>query len=315
MNVLVTGGAGFIGSHLVDDLLAKGHKPIVYDNFATGKKQNLEHIKDKVTIIEGDICDFDKLKNAMKNADCVLHQAAAVSVPRSIKEPQLYVDVNIKGTLNVLEASRLSGVKRVVFASSSSVYGDSNKFPIKEENTGTRLSPYAISKYSAEDFCKYFWKVQGLATVALRYFNVFGPRQDPTSQYAAVIPKFIMMLLEGKQPTIYGDGEQVRDFTYVKNVTHGNILALEAKDAPGMSINLANKEGITVNQLFSKIAKLLETNIKPIYTNPRPGDIHSSLAENAKAKKLLKYSPVVSFDEGLKLTVDWFVQQWKKKSA
>jgi len=315
MRVLVTGGAGFIGSHIVDALLEKNHDVIVYDNFATGKKQNLTHVWKRIKVVEGDVCDFDKLKKTCTDVDFVFHEAAAVSVPRSLAEPMLYVDVNIKGTFNVLEASRLNGVKRVAFASSSSVYGDNQKLPLKEEETGTRLNPYAISKYTAEDLCRFFWKVQGLQTVCLRYFNVFGPRQDPTSQYAAVIPKFISLIMKGERPTIFGDGEQIRDFTYVKNVAHANLLALKAANAPGETINIANKQGISINQLFTKINTLLEKHIKPVYTKPRTGDIHSSLGDNAKAKKILSYAPILSLDEGLALTTRWFKEEWKKKSA
>ena len=305
MRALVTGGAGFIGSHLVDKLVEKGWHVVVYDNLSTGSKENVSQ-KKNVTFVNADIRDEKKLKQAVKNVECVFHQAAVTSVPRSLKEPQLYFDVNIGGTYKVLEAARLAGVKRVVCASSSSVYGDEAMLPLKEEKTGTRLSPYAISKYSAEDVCKFFWKVHGLETVSLRYFNVFGPRQNPYSQYSAVVPKFIMLMLKGKPPSIFGDGEQMRDFTFVENVVHANLLAASARKAPGHSINIANRQGMTVNELVKKLNRVLKTNIKPVHVAPRQGDIRHSLGDNEKAKRLLGYNSIKSIDEGLRVTVEWY---------
>ncbi len=305
MRALVTGGAGFIGSHLVDKLADDGWSVVVYDNLSTGFKDNVSK-KKNVTFVNADICDEKKLKQACKGVDCIFHQAAVTSVPRSLKEPLLYFDVNIGGTFKVLEAARLAGVKRVVFSSSSSVYGDQARLPLKEEDTGVRLSPYAISKYSGEDLCRFFWKVHGLDTVSLRYFNVFGPRQNPHSQYAAVVPKFIMHMLKGAKLEIFGDGEQMRDFTFVENVVHANLLAASARKAPGNSINVANRQGMTVNELVKKLNHVLKTNIKPVHVAPRQGDIRHSLGDNEKAKSLLGYKPVKSIDEGLRVTVEWY---------
>ena len=304
MRTLVVGGAGFIGSHLVDKLLADNFEVIIYDNFSAGRRENLENVADKVEIIEGDIRDFDKFKEASKGSDYVLHQAAATSVPRSLKEPELFFDVNLKGTYNVLEASRLNKVKRVVFASSSSVYGDNQELPLKEEKTGNRLSPYAVSKYAGEDLCRFFWKTHGLETVCLRYFNVFGPRQNPDSQYAAVIPKFIKLMKEGQQPQIYGDGEQKRDFTYISNVVHANMLALTAIDAPGQVINAANQKGTTVNELVSMLKSIMGTEIEAEHVDQRPGDIRHSSGDNTKAREILGYKILTDVYDGLELTVN-----------
>ncbi len=303
--ILVTGGAGFIGSHLTEELVKNGNEVTVLDNLFTGKKENLCAVENKINFVQADIREQEVLKKHFFGVDTVFHQAALRSVPASLKDPQAYTDVNITGTYNVLEAARISGVRRVVFASSSSVYGDLLDLPQKEEKTGTRLSPYAISKYTGEDLCKYFWKTYGLQTVMLRYFNVFGARQDPFSQYAAVIPLFILALKEGKRPTIFGDGTQTRDFTYVANVVRANILAMSAKNAIGESINVANGEGISVNDLFEQIRNILNKDIKPIYVPQRKGDIMHTKADTTKLKKL-GYEPAASFDDALKKTVEWY---------
>lgn len=307
--ILVTGGAGFIGSHITEELVKQGHKVIVLDNFSTGSKKNLAKVINGVEIIEGDIRNLELLKQKFTGVDAILHQAALRSVPASLKDPQAYTDVNITGIYNVLEAARVSGVNRVVFASSSSVYGDSTDLPQKEEKTGTRLSPYAISKFTGEDYCKFFHRTYGLETVALRYFNVFGPRQDPKSQYAAVIPLFITALLRNEQPTIFGDGKQTRDFTYVSNVVQANICAITA-NAAGQSINIANGEGTSVNELFEKIKRFLNKDSQPHYAPERTGDVKHTKADTTKMKQLLAFEPI-KFDEGLKTTVEWYCENYR----
>lgn len=303
--VLVTGGAGFIGSHVVDLLVQENHQVVVVDNFFTGKEQNIEHLKDKITVFKEDIRNLEGLKKAFEGVEFVLHQAALRSVPTSIKEPEQYIDVNVKGTLNVLEAARLTAVKKVIFASSSSVYGTAKKLPLKEGKESIKISPYAITKHVGEDLCKYYYKIYGLETVSLRYFNVFGPRQDPHSPYAAVIPLFIKAVLNDQQPTIFGDGEQTRDFTYIENAAKANLLAMKIKKARGKVFNIANQEGISVNTILQKINNHLGKNISAKYDPPRLGDMKHTIAENSKAKKILGYQNFVPFEDGLKKTIDW----------
>jgi len=308
--IIVTGGAGFIGGHITETLVKQGYSVRVIDNLSTGKKENLKSVINKIEFVQADIRDLEGLKNNFSEVDTVFHQAALRSVPASLKDPQAYIDVNVIGTYNVLEAARVCGVKRVVFASSSSVYGDLQELPQKEDKTGTRLSPYAISKYTGEDLCKYFWKTYELETVVLRYFNVFGARQDPFSQYAAVIPLFILALKEGKRPTIFGDGTQTRDFTYVVNVVRANILAMNAKTAVGETINVANGEGVSVNDLFEQIRSVLNKDIKPICVSQRKGDVKHTKADTTELKKL-GYEPAVSFDDALRKTVEWHNVEYK----
>lgn len=303
---LLTGGAGFIGSHLAGELSQRGEKVRVIDNFITGKRENLSSFLDKVEFIEGDIRDLALCRRAVEGIDFVLHQAALPSVPRSVADPVTSNEINITGTLNLLLASRDAGVKRFVFASSSSVYGDNPELPKKEGREGSPLSPYALTKIVGEKYCLIFHRVFGLPTVSLRYFNIFGPRQDPHSQYSAVIPKFINMMLGGYKPTVFGDGEQSRDFTFVENVVESNILAAEAQDAPGEEINIACGERTTVNFLAAKINEILGSKIKPTYDKPRPGDIKHSYADISKAKKILNYTPFVAFAEGLEKTINWY---------
>lgn len=303
---LVTGGAGFIGSHLAGELSQRGEKVRVIDNFITGKRENLSSFLDKVEFIEGDIRDLALCRQAVEGIDFVLHQAALPSVPRSVADPVTSNEINITGTLNLLLASKDAGVKRFVFASSSSVYGDNPELPKKEGREGSPLSPYALTKIVGEKYCLIFHRVFGLPTVSLRYFNIFGPRQDPHSQYSAVIPKFINMMLGGHKPTVFGDGEQSRDFTFVENVVESNILAAEAQDAPGEEINIACGERTTVNFLAAKINEILGSKIKPTYDKPRPGDIKHSYADISKAKKILNYTPFVAFAEGLEKTINWY---------
>lgn len=303
---LVTGGAGFIGSHLVESLLSQHQDVRVLDNFLTGKKENIADFSDGIELIEGDIRDLATCKKAMAGVDVVFHQAALPSVPRSVEDPFLTNAINVNGTLNMLIASREAAVEKFVFASSSSVYGDDPGLPKKEGQEGVPLSPYAASKIAGEKYCQVFWQNYGLDTVSLRYFNIFGPRQDPLSQYAAVIPIFISKISQGVSPTIYGDGLQSRDFTFVRNVVQANLLASRAEDVAGEIFNIACGERITVNDLFAIIRDMHDRDIEPVHDKPRPGDILHSFADITKGKKMLKYEPAVSFEDGLKETVLWF---------
>ncbi len=305
---LVTGGAGFIGSNLVERLLQNGEKVRVIDNFATGKTENLNPFLDQIELINGDIRYLNTVIEAMKDVDYVLHQAALPSVPRSIETPLESNDVNTNGTLNILYAAKEAKVKRVVYAASSSAYGESPTLPKVETMQTSPLSPYAVNKLAGEYNCKAFYNVYGLETVAVRYFNIYGRRQDPNSYYSAVIPKFIKAFLKGEQPIIFGDGEQSRDFTYIDNVLNANLLACKAPiKAAGRVMNIACGERITLNKLAMEIKNLLNVDISPINGQPRAGDIKDSLADVSLAKELIGYEPKVLIDEGLKLTVDWFL--------
>ena len=309
---LVTGGAGFIGSHISEELVKRDHEVRILDNFLTGKKENIVSLLDKIEFIEGDIKDFETCQHALEGVDFVLHQAALPSVPRSIKDPLTTNENNIRGTLNVLLASREAKVKKVVIASSSSVYGDDTHLPKIESRQGNPLSPYALSKLVGEHYCRIFSQIYGLSTVFLRYFNIFGPRQDPFSQYAAVIPNFITKMLKGEKPIIFGDGEQSRDFTFVSNVVEANILASKAQDVSGEAFNIACGERTTVNSLVNTINEVLNKNIDPVHDEPRPGDVKNSFAEISKARKMLKYEPLVPFNEGLKKTINWYQERNKE---
>lgn len=306
---LVTGGAGFIGSHIAEELVECGHKVRIVDNFLTGKRENIASFLDKIELIEGDIRDFSLCKRASDGVDFVLHQAALPSVPRSIEDPLMTNEINVKGTLNLLIASRDSGVKKFVFASSSSVYGDDPRLPKKEGEEGAPLSPYAISKLVGEMYCQVFSQIYSLSTVCLRYFNIFGPRQDPYSQYSAVIPNFINKMVKEESPTIFGDGEQSRDFTYVANVVEANKLAVEAEDVSGEILNIACGERTTVNSLVIEINQILKKDIKAIYDKSRPGDVMHSYADISEAENVLKYKPLVSFTEGLKRTIHKYMDK------
>ena len=305
---LVTGGAGFIGSHIAERLVERGDSVVVLDNLSTGKVANLAGCRDRITFIEGDLRDLDTVKSACRGVDYVLHEGALASVPRSIADPIASNEVNLNGTLNVLAAAREARVRRVVYAASSSVYGDTPTLPKQEDMPADPLSPYAVSKYAGELYCRSFVRLYGIETVVLRYFNVFGPRQDPTSQYAAVIPLFITALQEGKSPTIFGDGEQSRDFTYVANVVEANLLACQAPDASGRVINIACGERITINDLIRALQQLLKVDTEPIYDQPRPGDVKHSVADITRARELLGYETVVAFEEGLRRTAEWFAK-------
>lgn len=306
---LVTGGAGFIGSNIAEELVKRGAEVRVIDNFLTGKRENITSFLDKIEFIEGDIRDLKTCSRALDGMDFILHQAALPSVPRSVEDPLLTNEINIKGTLNLLLASQESQAKKFVFASSSSVYGDDPRLPKKEDMEEAPLSPYAITKIVGEMYCRIFSQIYGLSTICLRYFNIFGPRQDPSSQYAAVIPNFIDKMLKGERPVIFGDGEQSRDFTYISNVVEANILAAKAKDVSGAILNVACSERTTVNSMAEKINEILRKNIKPSYNKPRPGDVKHSFADISKAEKMLKYSPRVSFKEGLEKTIQWYQER------
>jgi UDP-N-acetylglucosamine 4-epimerase len=306
---LVTGVAGFIGANLVEALLNMGYKVRGLDNFSTGKKENVEEFIDNPNyeFIEGDIRDFETCLRACDGIDYVLHQAALGSVPRSMKEPLIYEDNNIKGTSNMMEAAKQAGVKRFVYASSSSVYGDSKKLPKVEGEEGNLLSPYALTKKVNEQYGKLYTEVYGLECIGLRYFNVFGRRQDPYSQYAAVIPKFIKALKNGEKVEIYGDGEQSRDFTYIENVIEANLKScLAPKEACGQAYNIAYGERFTVNQMYNLMCEQLGISLKPKYVAPRPGDIRHSLADITKAKKLLGYRPDWNFTKGFIEVIGWY---------
>lgn len=304
---LVTGGAGFIGSNLTKALIERGEKVRVFDNFATGRRKNLDGYYNKIELLEGDFSDLAACQKAVAGIDYVLHQGAVPSVPRSVDDPLWTNKSNIDGTLNMLVAARDAGVKRLVYAASSSAYGDSPVMPKVETMPVSPKSPYALQKLAGEYYCQLFHTLYGLETVAIRYFNVFGPNQDPSSVYSAVIPLFIKLILEDKQPVINGDGLTSRDFTYIDNVIQGNLLACTApKAAVGEVINVACGDEISLNQLVEKINIYLKKDIKPLYREERVGDVKHSLADISKAQKLLSYNPVVTFDDGLAKTIEFY---------
>ncbi|MBN1803879.1 MAG: SDR family oxidoreductase [Sedimentisphaerales bacterium] len=304
---LITGGAGFIGSNMVRFLLGKGQEVRVLDNFETGKRENLTEVADRIELVEGDIRDEVKVQQAVKGVDVIYHLAALGSVPRSMKDPATTHDVNVSGTFNVLLAARDAKVRRIVFASSSSVYGQTEVLPQHEDLPLLPISPYGASKAIGEIYFRAFYETYGLQSVCLRYYNVFGPRQDPTSQYAAAIPLFVSALLRDKSPTIFDDGEQSRGFTYINNVMEANWLAANVKETHGEAINISTKNAVTVNTVVNSIRKLLgKENIKPVYSPPRAGDIKHSLADVKKAKELIGYEPFVSFEEGITMAIDWY---------
>ncbi len=303
---LITGGAGFIGSNIADELVRRGDDVVILDNLSTGKERNIEEIRSEITFINGDIRDASIVEKALEGADYVLHQAALASVPRSIEDPVLVDDVNVGGTLVMLEESRKAGVKSFVYAASSSAYGDNEVLPKSEDMPPRPLSPYAVSKLAGEFYCSVYSRVYGLPTMSLRYFNIFGPRQDPDSQYAAVIPIFISHFLRGESPTIFGDGKQSRDFTFVDNVVRANILAATCDGAEGHVVNIACGKRYTLNELFVSLRSMLGSDIDPIYSDPRPGDVMHSQADISLAGKLIGYSTEVFFDDGLRKTVKWY---------
>jgi nucleoside-diphosphate-sugar epimerase len=302
---LVTGGAGFIGSHLAEELVRRGHTVRVADSLITGKRANLDHVS-PVEFCEGDLADLDFARSVVAGCDYVLHQAAIPSVPRSVNDPIASNRANVDATLNVLVAARDAGAKRLVFAGSSSAYGNTPTLPKREDMASSPLSPYALQKVVGEQYLQMFTRLYGLETVSIRYFNVFGPRQDPSSPYSGVISVFATALLENRSPTIYGDGGQTRDFTYVANVVDGVLRACEAPAASGEVINVATGGRISLNQLFQEMKKIVGASVEPTYAEPRAGDVRDSQADIAKAKEILGYEPTVSFEDGLKRTIEWY---------
>jgi nucleoside-diphosphate-sugar epimerase len=302
---LVTGGAGFIGSHLAEDLVRRGHHVRVADSLITGKRSNLNHIPD-VEFLEGDLAELDFARRSVDGCEYVLHQAAIPSVPRSVKDPIASNRANVDATLNVLVASRDAHVRRVVFAGSSSAYGNTPTLPKHEDMPTNPLSPYALQKVVGEQYLQMFTRLYGLETVSIRYFNVFGPRQDPSSPYSGVISVFATALLENRSATIYGDGEQTRDFTYVANVVDGVLRACEAPQASGEVINVATGGRISLNTLLRTMRDLVGADVEPVYLDSRPGDVRDSQADIRKAKRLLGYEPIVSFEDGLARTIAWY---------
>jgi len=305
---LVTGGAGFIGCNLVRYILAKGHDVVVVDNFATGKRQNMADFIDRIEFIEGDIRDREVMDRAVAGCSAIFHEAALGSVPRSVEDPVTSHDVNVNGTLTVLEAARAAGVKRFIFAASSSAYGNREESPKHEAMTPLPASPYAASKVACEAYVRAYAACYGMETLSLRYFNVFGPYQDPEGPYAAVIPAFVSRLLRGQQPIVYGDGEQSRDFCYIDNVCEANWLAAHApaEVCDGSVINIACNASTSLNQILEILRELLKTDIQAQYTDPRPGDVRHSLADVSLAKELIGYEPKVFFAEGLRKAIDWY---------
>ena len=307
LKALVTGGAGFIGSNLVRALLERGDEVRVLDNFSSGYRQNLEQLE--VELVEGDLRSYERVATAVKGVEVVFHQGALPSVPRSIQDPLTSSAVNVEGTLNVLLAARDAGVRRVVFASSSSVYGNAPGMPRQEAQAVAPLAPYAVSKLAAEQYCMVANRVFGVEAVALRYFNVFGEHQDPLSGYAAVIPKFIRLLLDGERPTIFGDGETSRDFTHVENVVEANLSAAVAPAAAGRVMNVAIGHAHTLNELVRTLSRLLDSDLEPDYAAPRAGDVRESVADVSLARELIGYEPSVDLEEGLERTIAWIVEQ------
>jgi len=305
---LVTGGAGFIGSHLVERLVADGQNVRVLDNFCTGKRANLEPFAARIEIVEGDLRRPEDCRTACDGVDFVFHEGAVPSVPKSVADPVTSHQANVDGTFNLLMAARNAKCKRVIYAASSSAYGDQPELPKRETACPSPLSPYAVNKLVGEHYMTAFFRCYGLETISLRYFNVFGPRQDPKSQYAAAIPAFVSAILKDEPPTIFGDGEQTRDFTYIDNVVHANLLAAGAARTEGQVVNVACGERITVNRIIQLINELLGRQVAPSYVDPRPGDVKHSLAAIEQARTILGYEPIVTFEEGLRRAIDWYKQ-------
>jgi UDP-glucose 4-epimerase len=304
MRILVTGGAGFIGGHLVEALLERGHSVRVVDSLITGDIENLREVRDKIEFIQGDVTDLAVAMEAARGMDAISHQAAVPSVPRSVKDPLESHQACANTALNMLLAAKEHNVKRFVYAASSSAYGDNPELPKLESMRPEPRSPYAVAKLAGEHYLEAFSACYGLDAISLRYFNIFGPRQDPSSPYSGVIARFISQMTQGVRPTIFGDGSQTRDFTYVANAVHANILALTTKDKlPGCAVNVGTGERISLNQLVQELNRLLGTDLQPLYENPRVGDVPHSVASIAKAQGVLNYKPVVEFSEGLALTL------------
>jgi nucleoside-diphosphate-sugar epimerase len=315
MRYLVTGGAGFIGSNTVDELLRRGHSVTVLDDLSAGKEENLAGVRGKIDFVRGSITDPDTCAKAVRGADYVIHLAARTSVPRSVKDPVETNRINIDGTLNVLVAARDAKVKRLVYAASSSAYGETPTLPKVETMQATPLSPYGVTKYVGELYAQVFGRVYGLENVCLRYFNVFGPRQDPTSQYSGVLSRFSLALLDGAQPQVYGDGEQSRDFTYIENVVDLNLRACEAAGASGKVFNGGTGARITLNQVLQTLGKISGKNATAKYEPPRTGDILHSQADITEARNVLGYEPKVNFEQGLRRTWEWYEKTFGKSHA
>ncbi|HKW89183.1 MAG TPA: SDR family oxidoreductase [Candidatus Acidoferrales bacterium] len=315
MRCLVTGGAGFIGSNIVDELLRRGHEVAVLDDFSSGKEENLAAAKNKIRLFRGSITDLNAAREACRGSECVLHLAARTSVPRSVSDPIETNQVNIDGTLNVLVAARDAKIRRVVFAASSSAYGETRTLPKVESMAPEPISPYGVTKFVGELYAQVFGRVYGLENVSLRYFNVFGPRQDPTSQYSGVLSRFMLAVIEGKQPVVFGDGEQSRDFTYVENVVDASLRACEARDASGKVFNGGTGARITLNQVLKLLEKISGKTIRAKYEPPRAGDIRDSQADIALARKILGYEPRVNFEEGLRRTWEWYCGAYSAKKG
>jgi nucleoside-diphosphate-sugar epimerase len=305
-NTLVTGGAGFIGSHVATRLVELGHRVRVLDDFSTGRRENLAHLEGKTELLEADIRNPQVCMRACEGIDFVFHHAAIPSVPKSIDDPQASHDANVNGTFNILRAAARQKVRRVIYAGSSSVYGDIEESPKHEGLRPAPLSPYAVQKLTGELYCTAFYHCWGLETITLRYFNVFGQRQDPHSTYAAVMPAFVTAILRGEPPTVFGDGEQTRDFTCIDNVVHGNMLAMQAKETHGEAVNVACGDEISVNEVIAVINRLLGTGATARHVDPRPGDVRHSRADVRLAKTVLGFEPVVGFEEGLRRTIDYY---------
>jgi len=306
MRYVVTGGAGFIGSNTVDEIVRRGHSVVVLDDLSGGKEENLAEVRNKITFIKGSITDIEIVRKAFHEADYVLHLAARTSVPRSVKDPIETNRVNIDGTLNVLVAARDAKVKRVVFAASSSAYGETAELPKTEAMPPAPISPYGVSKFVGELYAQVFGRCYGLENVCLRYFNVFGPRQDPGSPYSGVLSRFITCFLDGAPPVVYGDGEQSRDFTYVENVVQANLLACEAPGASGKVFNIGTGARITLNETLRLLEKITGKSAETRYDLPREGDIRDSQAEITLGRSILGYDPRIAFEEGLRRTCDWY---------
>jgi UDP-glucose 4-epimerase len=306
MRYLITGGAGFIGSNVAIELVRRGEDVTVLDIFSTGREENIASVQDKIAVIRGDVRDYETVTNAVSGMDYVIHLAAIASVESSIEDPVGSTEVNIGGTLNLLEACKREGIKRFVLASSAAVYGNLPSLPKTEDSDLQTLSPYAASKLTSEHYCRIYHDLFGLETVALRYFNVFGRNQDPASEYAAVIPKFINALLLGKPPVIFGDGLQTRDFVFVDNVVSANLLAVESKDAAGNVVNIASGQKYTLLDLLAALRELMGVDVEPIFKKEKPGDIRHSVADISRATKLLGYDILTDFKQGLRHTIGYF---------
>jgi UDP-glucose 4-epimerase len=315
MRYMVTGGAGFIGSNTVDKLVQRGHSVVVLDDLSSGKEENLSGVYNKIVLIKGSVTDIEVVRKAMHVADYVLHLAARTSVPRSVKDPLETNRINIEGTLNVLVAAKEKKVKRVVFAASSSAYGETPTLPKVETMQPQPISPYGVTKYVGELYAQAFLKCYGLETVALRYFNIFGPRQDPSSPYSGVLAKFCTSFLERRQPVVFGDGQQTRDFTFVDNAVHANLLACEAPNLAGKVFNIGCGGRISLNEVVATLRKITGKALEAKYDPPRDGDIRDSQADISQARACLGYAPHVGFEEGLRLTVDWYRESRLKVAA